>query len=54
MALWGGRFSSDPSADVALLTESISFDKRLYAHDIAGSKAHVAMLAGAEIGRAHV
>ena len=49
MALWGGRFSSDPSADVALLTESISFDKRLYAHDIAGSKAHVAMLAGAGI-----
>jgi len=45
MALWSGRFSSDPREDVALLSESISFDRRLYAHDIMGSKAHVAMLA---------
>ncbi len=45
MTLWGGRFSADPREDVALLSESISFDKRLYAHDIAGSKAHVKMLA---------
>ena len=45
MALWGGRFSQDPQADVARLSESISFDKRLYRHDIMGSKAHVAMLA---------
>ncbi len=45
MTLWGGRFSADPREDVALLSESITFDKRLYAHDIAGSKAHVKMLA---------
>lgn len=45
MALWGGRFSSDPRGDVALLSESISFDKRLYKFDILGSKAHVTMLA---------
>ena len=45
MALWGGRFSQDPQADVARLSESISYDKRLFRHDIMGSKAHVAMLA---------
>ncbi len=45
MALWGGRFSSNPREDVAILSESVSYDKRMYAHDITGSKAHVAMLA---------
>ena len=45
MALWGGRFSSDTNADVARYSESISFDKRLYRHDIMGSRAHVKMLA---------
>ncbi len=45
MALWGGRFSADPREDVAILSESVSYDKRLYAHDIMGSKAHVKMLA---------
>ncbi len=45
MALWGGRFSSDTRDEVALYSESISFDKRLYRHDIEGSKAHVKMLA---------
>ena len=45
MALWGGRFSADTQKDVARYSESISFDKRLYKHDIAGSKAHVKMLA---------
>ena len=45
MALWGGRFSGKTQKDVALYSESISFDKRLYACDIAGSKAHVKMLA---------
>ena len=45
MALWGGRFSQDPQADVARLSESISYDRRLFRHDIMGSKAHVAMLA---------
>ena len=45
MALWGGRFGEETQRDVKLYSESISFDKRLYKHDIAGSKAHVAMLA---------
>ncbi|MPM82994.1 Argininosuccinate lyase [bioreactor metagenome] len=45
MALWGGRFSEAGRAELTEFSESISFDKRLYKHDIAGSKAHVAMLA---------
>ena len=45
MALWGGRFSSATSDDVTKYSESISFDQRLYKHDIAGSIAHVTMLA---------
>jgi len=45
MALWGGRFSSETRNDVAEYSESISFDRRLYKFDIAGSKAHVTMLA---------
>ncbi len=44
MALWGGRFSKGAAKSVQDFTESISFDKRLYKHDIAGSKAHAAML----------
>ena len=49
MALWGGRFSSDTRDEVARYSESISFDKRLYKHDIDGSRAHVKMLAHAGI-----
>ena len=45
MALWGGRFSGDQKKELIEFTESVSFDKRLYRHDIAGSKAHVEMLA---------
>jgi argininosuccinate lyase len=44
-AMWGGRFASGPSAIMAEINASIGFDKRLYAQDIAGSKAHAAMLA---------
>jgi argininosuccinate lyase len=43
--MWGGRFKSGPDAIMKEINASISFDKRLYAQDIAGSKAHVAMLA---------
>ena len=42
---WGGRFSEGPDARVAAFTESVSFDARLYAHDIRGSIAHARMLA---------
>ena len=44
MALWGGRFSENAKQNVQDFTESISYDKRLYKHDIMGSKAHAAML----------
>ena len=39
-----GRFARSPGADVAQFTESISFDHRLWRHDILGSMAHVTML----------
>ncbi|HEY5297923.1 MAG TPA: argininosuccinate lyase, partial [Verrucomicrobiae bacterium] len=39
-----GRFTSGPAADVAQFTESISFDWRLWRHDILGSMAHAEML----------
>ena len=39
-----GRFASGPAADLAAFSESISFDWRLWKHDIAGSIAHAAML----------
>jgi argininosuccinate lyase len=39
-----GRFASGPAADVAQFTESISFDWRLWRHDIQGSIAHATML----------
>ena len=39
-----GRFAGGPAADVAQFTESISFDWRLWKHDILGSMAHAQML----------
>lgn len=39
-----GRFSGGPAAEVAAFSESISFDWRLWRHDLAGSMAHAAML----------
>ena len=39
-----GRFASGPATAVAQFTESISFDRRLWRHDIAGSMAHATML----------
>ena len=39
-----GRFAHDISADVAQFTESITFDWRLWMHDIFGSMAHAEML----------
>ena len=39
-----GRFSSGPGEDVARVTESISFDRRLWRHDLLGSIAHATML----------
>jgi len=44
-ALWGGRFAGGPSALMQRINASIDFDRHLYAHDIAASQAHAAMLA---------
>ncbi len=43
--MWGGRFASGPDAIMEEINASIGFDYRLALQDIAGSKAHVAMLA---------
>ena len=43
--LWGGRFEESVTDAVENFTESISFDKVLYKHDIMGSRAHASMLA---------
>jgi argininosuccinate lyase len=45
-AMWGGRFAAGPDAVMEEINASIDFDKRLFAQDIAGSKAHANMLAG--------
>ena len=42
---WGGRFTEPTDAFVEAFTASVTFDKRLYAHDIRGSVAHAQMLA---------
>lgn len=43
--IWGGRFAAGPDAIMEEINASIDFDKILYKQDIAGSKAHAAMLA---------
>ena len=44
-----GAFESAVDKRVERFTESISFDQRLYQHDIAGSIAHARMLADQKI-----
>src|SRR5690606_16112892 len=43
-ALWGGRFGAGPAEIMEKINASISFDHKLYAQDIAGSRAHCRML----------
>ena len=43
--MWGGRFASGPDAIMEAINASIDFDRKLYAQDIQGSRAHAAMLA---------
>ena len=43
--LWGGRFTKETDKLVYNFNASISFDQKFYKQDIAGSKAHVRMLA---------
>ncbi|CAN5411636.1 argininosuccinate lyase [soil metagenome] len=47
--MWGGRFAAGPASVMREINASIPFDKRLWRQDIAGSKAHVAMLAAQAI-----
>jgi argininosuccinate lyase len=44
-SMWGGRFSARPDQVMEAINASIDVDKRLAEQDIAGSKAHAAMLA---------
>ncbi|MEY2444150.1 MAG: argininosuccinate lyase [Ilumatobacteraceae bacterium] len=48
-ALWHGRFEGGPSAELMAYTESLSFDRRLWPDEIAGSIAHVLGLARSQI-----
>ncbi|MGN6619808.1 MAG: argininosuccinate lyase [Sphingomonas sp.] len=43
--MWGGRFAEGPAAVMREINASIPFDKIMWRQDIAGSRAHVAMLA---------
>lgn len=43
-ALWGGRFAAGPADIMSRINASINFDQRLFAQDIAGSRAHCEML----------
>ena len=47
--MWGGRFAAGPDAIMEAINASIGFDRRLAAQDIAGSRAHAAMLAATGI-----
>ncbi len=43
--MWGGRFQQGPAAIMEEINASVEFDKRLAGQDLAGSRAHAAMLA---------
>jgi argininosuccinate lyase len=43
-AMWGGRFSGKPAELMQAINVSIAFDRRLAEQDLAGSRAHAAML----------
>jgi argininosuccinate lyase len=55
--LWGGRFAGGPAEALARLSVSVQFDWRLAPYDLAASRAHARVLAGAglldteELGR---
>ncbi|MEO6340499.1 MAG: argininosuccinate lyase [Caulobacteraceae bacterium] len=44
-SLWGGRFEREPAELMQAINVSIAVDKRLWREDLAGSRAHLAMLA---------
>jgi argininosuccinate lyase len=47
--MWGGRFTAGPDEVMQAINASIDVDRRLAEEDIAGSKAHVAMLSATGI-----
>ena len=49
MTLWHGRFADGPADELLAFTESLSFDRRLAADDLAGSRAHVVGLVRAGV-----
>ncbi len=49
MSLWGGRFSEPSDDDLRALQDSMSFDVRMYAQDIAGSIAYAGAIAAAGV-----
>ncbi|MET0270067.1 MAG: argininosuccinate lyase [Sphingomonas sp.] len=42
--MWGGRFAEGPAAVMREINASLPFDKRMWRQDVAGSRAHAAML----------
>src|SRR4029079_13091566 len=46
---WGGRFSGSTDERVEAFTESITYDRRLYRHDVRASQAHARMLAAVDL-----
>ncbi len=49
MTLWGGRFAEETAPNLRAFKDSIGFDRRLYAEDIAGSVVYARALARAEV-----
>ena len=47
--MWGGRFERKPAELMQAINVSIDVDRRLWAQDLAGSRAHAAMLAAAGV-----
>ena len=47
--MWGGRYAAGPAEIMERINASIDFDRRLYAQDISGSKAHCRMLVDCKI-----
>src|ERR1700761_8148069 len=43
-SLWGGRFEAKPTELMQAINVCIGFDKRLWAQDLARSRAHASML----------
>jgi len=52
-AMWGARFDQGPAEAMERINASIDFDRRLYAQDIAASKAHCKMLVAQKIVSGH-